>query len=137
MNLKLVIIPTYNESDNVERVSSAVLDAVTDADLLFVDDNSPDGTGQLIDELITRNDRIKVLHRKEKDGLGRAYIAGFKWALEHDYQFIVQMDADLSHDPAAVPELLEAAETHDVTIGSRYVAGIRIMDWPLSRIILS
>lgn len=137
MNLKLVIIPTYNESDNVERVSSAVLNAVSNADLLFVDDNSPDGTGQLIDTLIENDDRIKVLHRQDKDGLGRAYIAGFEWALKQNYQYIVQMDADLSHDPAALPDLFAAAENHDVVIGSRYVDGIRIMDWPLSRLILS
>lgn len=137
MNKALVIIPTYNESENVSSVSEAVLAAAPEVNILFVDDNSPDGTGQLIDTLVQNDERIHVLHRKAKDGLGRAYLAGFKWALERDYEFIMEMDADLSHNPADVPKLLETAQTADLAIGSRYIGGIRVINWPLNRLILS
>jgi dolichol-phosphate mannosyltransferase len=138
MSDTLVIIPTYNEKENAEAIAKAVLAASPEADVLFVDDNSPDGTGQLADRLASENPRIHVLHRQQKQGLGRAYIAGFRWALERpDYQFIMEMDADFSHDPKAVPQLRAAARDADLVLGSRYVGGIRVINWPLKRLILS
>jgi len=137
MSDTLIIIPTYNERENARPIAHAVLDASPDVNILFVDDNSPDGTGAIIDGLVVADERIHVMHRKEKDGLGRAYIAGFKWALESDYEFIFEMDADFSHDPKAIPQFIEAAHDADLVIGSRYIGGIRIMNWPLSRLMLS
>jgi dolichol-phosphate mannosyltransferase len=133
----VVIIPTYDERENVGPISRAVLKVQPTADVLFVDDNSPDGTGQVIDGLCAQNAQIHVLHRERKTGLGRAYIQGFKWALERGYDFIFQMDADFSHDPEEIPNFLRAAEQADLVSGSRYVNGIRIVNWPLSRLILS
>jgi dolichol-phosphate mannosyltransferase len=106
-------------------------------DLLVVDDNSPDGTGKVADDLAAANPSIHALHRSEKNGLGRAYIAGFKWALAQGYEFVLQMDGDLSHNPGDIPLLLEAARDADVVIGSRYINGIRIINWPLGRLMLS
>ncbi|MDZ4200379.1 MAG: glycosyltransferase, partial [Kiritimatiellia bacterium] len=137
MNDTLIIVPTYNEIENVDPLSVAVCSACPTADLLFVDDHSPDGTGERIDELIQNNPRIHVLHRKTKAGLGRAYVAGFRWALQREYRYIFEMDADLSHRPADVPRLLEAAKGADIALGSRYVCGIRVVNWPLSRLVLS
>lgn len=138
MNNKIVIIiPTYNEATNVEPIAKAALDASPDAHILFVDDNSPDGTGRLIDTMVEGDERIHVLHRTAKDGLGRAYVAGFKWALERDYELIFEMDADFSHNPKDVPRLREAAQTAGLAIGSRYIGGIRVINWPLHRLILS
>ena len=137
MNDTLVIIPTYNECQNVLKMAQAVLDAAPDADVLFVDDNSPDGTGAVIDQMIISEPHIHVLHRQGKNGLGRAYIAGFKWALERDYDRICEMDADFSHNPKDVPKLLEAADEGDLVLGSRYIGGVRVINWPLSRLILS
>lgn len=137
MSKFLVIIPTYNEKENVNLISSAVLKYAPEAHLLFVDDNSPDGTGSLIDTLVKDDERIHVLHRTAKEGLGRAYIAGFEWALERDYDFIFEMDADFSHSPKDVPRLLEAAADVDLAIGSRYVGGVRVINWPLHRLFLS
>ncbi len=137
MSKTLIIIPTYNERENAHAIVHAVLEGTPTANVLFVDDNSPDGTGDIADGLASADDRIHVLHRNEKDGLGRAYIAGFKWALERDYEFIFEMDADFSHDPKAVSQFLEAAQDADLVLGSRYVGGIRIMNWPLSRLMLS
>jgi len=137
MNRTLVIVPTYNETDNVGPLSVSILSACGCADLLFVDDSSPDGTGEKIEGLIRKEARIHVLHRKAKSGLGRAYVAGFRWALERDYNFIFEMDADFSHRPEDIPRLLEAANDADIAIGSRYIQGIRVTNWPLSRLILS
>jgi len=106
-------------------------------DVLVVDDNSPDGTGKLADEMAAKHPQIKVLHRTEKNGLGRAYIAGFKWALAQGYEFIFEMDCDFSHDPREIPAFLKAAETADLVLGSRYRGGIRVINWPLGRLILS
>lgn len=133
----LVIIPTYNERENVEAVSAAVHAALPAADLLFVDDASPDGTGDLADALAARDPRIHVLHRAGKQGLGRAYVAGFQWALQRAYGFIFEMDADFSHDPSDVPRLRTKAGEADLVLGSRFVGGIRITNWPLSRLMLS
>ncbi len=133
----LVIIPTYDERENVRPIAQAVRQHVPDADILFVDDNSPDGTGKILDEMQAGSEHIHVMHRPGKEGLGRAYIAGFKWALERDYAFIFEMDADFSHNPGALPQFLAAAEDADLVLGSRYCEGIRITNWPLSRLILS
>ncbi len=134
----LVIIPTYNEKENINKIAVAVLEASPHADMLFVDDNSPDGTGELADALAEKYARVHVLHRTSKDGLGRAYIAGFKWALERDYQFVMEMDCDFSHDPNEIPNFRDKAiADSDLVLGSRYVGGIRIMNWPLSRLMLS
>jgi dolichol-phosphate mannosyltransferase len=133
----LVIIPTYDERDNVGPISRAVLDVAPTANLLFVDDNSPDGTGRLIDDLCGEDSRIYALHKGEKAGLGRAYISGFKWALERNYEFIFEMDADFSHDPRELPSFRRKADGADLVLGSRYVNGIRITNWPLSRLLLS
>lgn len=133
----LVIIPTYNEADNVERISTSVLSSLPDADLLFVDDSSPDGTGAIADRLAASNPRIHVLHRTVKDGLGRAYIAGFKWALARDFNRIFEMDADFSHDPARLPAFIEEARQSDLVLGTRYKGGIRVINWPLNRLLTS
>lgn len=139
MNEKtLVIIPTYDERENVDPMAEAVLAQVPEANILFVDDNSPDGTGLLLDELASREPRVSVLHRAGKEGLGRAYIAGFKWALERDYDLICEMDCDFSHDPRALPTLLKTAhDGADLVLGSRYIGGIRVMNWPMNRLLLS
>ena len=136
MNRSLIVIPTYNEKENIRGIAQAVLAACPQAHILFVDDNSPDGTGRMADEMGAADPRIHVLHRSGKQGLGRAYIAGFKWALERDYEFIFEMDADFSHNPADLPRLLDGAQGADLALGSRYVGGIRVINWPLSRLIL-
>jgi len=133
----LVIIPTYNEIGNVRPLSEAVFGVCPDVDLLFVDDQSPDGTGRTLDEMAALDPRIHVLHRKEKAGLGRAYIAGFEWAMQRSYRLIFEMDADFSHRPCDLPMLRDAARDADLVLGSRYLKGIRVMNWPLSRLILS
>ena len=134
---ELVIIPTYDEKDNVAPISAAVREHLPEAHVLFVDDNSPDGTGEIINNLCQKHDYIHVIHRHEKNGLGRAYIAGFKWAIEHKFDLIFEMDADFSHDPATLPEFVKAAQNADLVLGSRYCDGIRITNWPLRRLILS
>lgn len=133
----LIVIPTYDERENVKEMAKAVLEIVPEVNILFADDNSPDGTGRLEDELAAADPRIFVMHREKKEGLGRAYTAGFKWALEHGYELICEMDCDFSHDPKALPSLLAAAEDADLVIGSRYSGGIRVMNWPMSRLLLS
>lgn len=137
MNDALVIIPTYNERDNVRSIMEAVLASTPRVDVLFVDDDSPDGTGEIIDALVVAEERVHVLHRSGKQGLGRAYLAGFKWALDRTYRFVMEMDADFSHNPADVPRLIEAAETADLALGSRFIDGVRVVNWPLKRLILS
>jgi dolichol-phosphate mannosyltransferase len=133
----LVVSPTYNERENLAELVRRVLTLPESVDLLIVDDNSPDGTGQMADAYAAGNPRIHVKHRAEKDGLGRAYIAGFKWALERDYPLVLEMDADLSHNPADVPRLIEASQEADLVLGSRYRDGIRVINWPLNRLMLS
>ena len=137
MNKPVVIIPTYNEIDNVRQIAEAVMTNLEGGDVLFVDDNSPDGTGKVADEMAAANPRVHVLHRPGKQGLGRAYIAGFKWALENGYTHIFEMDADFSHDPAELPNFIKASEEADLILGSRYIGGIRVMNWPLSRLLIS
>jgi dolichol-phosphate mannosyltransferase len=134
----LVIVPTYNERDNIERVIAGVLSNARRTEILIVDDASPDGTGQIADGLAAQNPRIHVLHRAGKEGLGTAYIAGFRWALERDYQYVLEMDADFSHDPGFIPEFLHAIQDSDLVAGSRYLDGrANVINWPMSRLLLS
>ena len=135
----LVVIPTYNEIENVRAISKAVCDACPEAHILFVDDDSPDGTGREADRLSAESPRIHVLHREKKQGLGRAYIAGFTWALERpQYRYVMEMDADFSHDPKAIPMLrAKAVAEADLVLGSRFVGGIRVLNWPMRRLLLS
>ncbi|MBL9168001.1 MAG: polyprenol monophosphomannose synthase [Verrucomicrobiales bacterium] len=133
----LVIVPTYNERENLPPLAAKVMSLPAHVDLLVVDDNSPDGTGRIADELAAANPRVHVLHRQEKDGLGRAYIAGFKWALAKSYDFVFEMDGDFSHNPSDIPSFLEAAQKADLVLGSRYTDGIRVINWPLNRLLLS
>jgi dolichol-phosphate mannosyltransferase len=137
VNKTLVIVPTYNERESLPRIAAKLLSLAAGVDVLVVDDNSPDGTGKIADELAARHPQIKVLHRAGKEGLGRAYIAGFKWALEKKYEFIFEMDSDFSHNPDDIPAFLQAAQDADLVLGSRYVGGIRVINWPLSRLMLS
>ena len=137
MQVALVIIPTYNEKDNAEPIARAILETEPHADILFVDDTSPDGTGEILDRLTRENSRIHVLHRVDKLGLGRAYLDGFRWALARGYEFILEMDADFSHNPRDISILIQTAVNGDLVLGSRYLDGIRVINWPLSRLILS
>jgi dolichol-phosphate mannosyltransferase len=137
MSKTLVIMPTYNERENLPEMAGRLANLPLAVDLLVVDDNSPDGTGQLADELAAKNPFIKVLHRSEKNGLGRAYCAGFAWALRNEYEFIMEMDGDFSHNPDDIPRFIEAAQEADLVLGSRYCNGIRVINWPMKRLLLS
>jgi dolichol-phosphate mannosyltransferase len=137
MNKTLVVAPTYNERENLPLLAQRLLALPVPVDLLVVDDNSPDGTGTVADELAAKHPSLHVLHRSEKRGLGRAYIAGFTWALEKGYEFVFELDCDLSHNPDDIPMFLEAAKDADLVLGSRYLNGIRVINWPLSRLMLS
>lgn len=138
MEKNLVIIPTYNEKENIENVIKRVVDLKTPFDILVVDDSSPDGTSQIVKELQKSLPQLHLEVRKEKDGLGKAYTHGFKWALQRNYQFIFEMDADLSHNPDDLPKLLDALKNgSDVAIGSRYSHGVNVVNWPMSRVLLS
>ncbi|HUA68366.1 MAG TPA: polyprenol monophosphomannose synthase [Candidatus Saccharimonadales bacterium] len=137
MNSTLIIVPTYNERENLPRLAQRLLSLPVVVDLLVVDDASPDGTGGIADGLAAKHPQIHVLHRTEKNGLGRAYIAGFKWALERGYEFIFEMDGDFSHNPRDIPAFLVAAKDADLVLGSRYQGGIRVINWPLKRLMLS
>ena len=129
----LVIMPTYNEAGNIHKSVSQLFEHNKNVDLLIVDDNSPDGTGKLADDLAKSDKRISVLHRKGKEGLGAAYIAGFKWAFENAYDYVVEMDADGSHRAVDLPKLLAICSNNDLVIGSRYVKGGKTQNWPLHR----
>jgi dolichol-phosphate mannosyltransferase len=134
----LVIVPTYNERENIRRLVDTVLVQDARIDILVVDDGSPDGTGALVDEIVATNDRVHVLHRARKLGLGTAYIAGFRWALEREYAYVLEMDADFSHDPIHLPQFLRAVENADLVLGSRYQQGrVTVVNWPIARLILS
>jgi glycosyltransferase involved in cell wall biosynthesis len=133
----LVVIPTYNEADNVVPIVRRLRAAVPEADALVVDDASPDGTGAVADELAAADDSVHVLHRNAKEGLGAAYIAGFAWARDHGYDIVVEMDADGSHQPEELPRLLAALRSADLVLGSRWVPGGEVRNWPLSRKLLS
>ena len=134
----LVIVPTYNERENVERLVATVLVQDPRLDVLVVDDGSPDGTGDIADSIAMREPRLNVLHRASKLGLGTAYLAGFAWALERDYAYIFEMDADFSHDPAHLPQFLAAIEHADLVLGSRYRNNrVTVVNWPVTRLLLS
>jgi dolichol-phosphate mannosyltransferase len=133
----LVIIPTYNEIDNLDMIVGRVRAAVPSAEILVTDDNSPDGTGRRADELAAEDTAVHVLHRPGKEGLGAAYLAGFGWAAEHGYDAVVEMDADGSHAPEELPKLLDALHTADMVLGSRWVRGGTVVDWPAHRFLLS
>ena len=140
MNNRLVIVPTYNEIENISKIVAAVMKLSPDMDLLVVDDNSPDGTGAKIKELQEEhNERLHLLEREGKLGLGTAYIKGFKWAIKKGYLCICEMDADFSHNPDDLLRLFDACENHsaDVAIGSRYVSGVNVVNWPMSRVLIS
>ena len=137
----IVIIPTYNEIENIEKIIRAVFGLEKKFDILIIDDGSPDGTAAKVKELMSQefNGRLHLLERSGKLGLGTAYIKGFKWALERDYEYIFEMDADFSHDPKDLPRLYAAChdEGYDVAIGSRYVRGVKVVNWPIVRVLMS
>lgn len=138
MKPALVIIPTYNEKENIRAIVPAVLAQAPNLEVLVVDDGSPDGTGDIVAEMQRTEPRLHLLRRAGKLGLGTAYIAGFQWGLERDFAFIQEMDADFSHDPKELPNFLKAIETADLVLGSRYTEGVaRVVNWPLSRLLLS
>jgi len=136
-NKILVIIPTFNEAENIERIIPLTLSQDDKIEILVVDDNSPDGTGDIVRKMRKKQKRIHLIERSKKQGLGTAYVAGFRYALERDYSLIFEMDADLSHDPAEIPNFLKAIENNDLVIGSRYIEGVNVVNWPLSRLLLS
>lgn len=134
----LVVIPTYNESMNLPTIVPDVLRQDPRLEILVVDDNSPDGTGRMADDMAAKDPRVHVLHRPGKQGLGTAYLAGFKWALERSYELVFEMDADFSHDPGHLKEFLKAAEGADLVLGSRYLGGkVTVVNWPMGRLLLS
>ncbi|RME42221.1 MAG: polyprenol monophosphomannose synthase [Chloroflexi bacterium] len=133
----MVVIPTYNERDNIEPLVDKILGLGDHFHVTIVDDNSPDGTGEIAERLATTTPRVQVIHRPAKQGLGTAYIAGFKHALKNGVDYVVEMDADFSHDPDSLPGFLELMDTYDVVIGSRYVKGLAVVNWSLRRLFLS
>lgn len=133
----LIIIPTYNEIDNIENMIRTLFGLYPTISLLIIEDGSPDGTASVVKRLMSEFPALSIIERKGKLGLGTAYITGFKWALEKKYQYIFEMDCDFSHDPKQVADLLSAALDHDLVIGSRYIGGIRIINWPFRRLLLS
>jgi len=133
----IVVIPTYNEIENIEKLINSILTIMPKNHILVVDDNSPDGTAQQVSDMKLTDERIHLIVRPEKNGLGTAYIAGFKYALERDYEAIFEMDADFSHDPNDLPRLLESLKDHDLVVGSRYITGVNVVNWPLRRLFLS
>ena len=133
----LIIFPTYNEKENIEAIITHALKQDPRLEALVVDDNSPDGTGRIADDLAAQNSRVHVMHRERKEGLGRAYIAGFRWGIERSYDYIFEMDADFSHGPEYLPDFLVAIEDNDLVLGSRYISGVNVVNWPMSRLLLS
>lgn len=137
MKKAIVVIPTYNECENIEKMIHRLIELYPNIHILVVDDNSPDGTGKYVENKSKEDDRIHVIHRAGKLGLGTAYVAGFKHVLEKGYDYIIQMDADFSHDPKEVGNLLKEIEENDLVIGSRYIQGVNVINWPMSRLLLS
>lgn len=139
MSTKLVIIPTYNEIENISRIINAVLALENRFDILVIDDGSPDGTAAAVKSIATDEPRVSIIERSGKLGLGTAYLAGFRWALEHGYDYVFEMDADFSHDPADLPRLLDACDKDgaDMSVGSRYSSGVSVVNWPIGRILIS
>ena len=138
MNLKvLVISPTYNEKKNIAELINRISEISHPIDILIIDDNSPDGTADIVRNIMNENDHIYLLEREKKLGLGTAYCTGFQWALERDYDLIIQIDADLSHNPDDIPRLIDGTESADLIIGSRYIEGVNVINWPMHRLFLS
>ena len=137
MSRTLVVIPTYDEADNVRKLIPEVLKMNPDLEVLVVDDHSPDGTAMIVKELMASNSRVHLLERNGKMGLGTAYIAGFRYAIEHKFDFVFEMDADFSHDAREIPKFLAQMERYDLVIGSRYCDGVRVVNWPIRRLLLS
>jgi len=133
----LIIIPTYNELENLPRLLPEVLSKDESIEVLIVDDNSPDGRAALVESQMKNNNRIHLIKRPSKQGLGTAYIAGFKYALQNNFQFIFEMDADFSHDPKEIPRFLDEIKNSDVILGSRYITGVNVINWPMRRLLLS
>jgi dolichol-phosphate mannosyltransferase len=133
----IVVIPTYNEIDNIEKLIYSIFENLPFTHILIVDDNSPDGTAKKVEEMSKENPKIHLLLREKKMGLGTAYCAGFKYALDQGFDYIIQMDADFSHDPKDLPRFIAEIENYDLVIGSRYAHGINVVNWPLSRLFLS
>ena len=134
----LIIIPTYDELENIHKMIPDLLEKYpSNLDVLIVDDNSPDGTGDFVEGYTKKDNRIKLLRREKKMGLGTAYIAGFKYALQHDYDYIFEMDADFSHDPKEINNFLKAIAKYDLVLGSRYINGVNVVNWPIRRLLLS
>lgn len=133
----LIIIPTYNELENIRKLIPDILGRYDNVDILIVDDGSPDGTGVYVEKLTNETDRVKLIKRPQKMGLGTAYIAGFKYALSHNYEYIFEMDADYSHDPKEIKNFLTAIKNNDLILGSRYKTGVNVINWPMRRLLLS
>ncbi len=137
MNRALVIIPTYNELENIRNIIPEILGQDDRLEVLVVDDNSPDGTADAVKEMMEQNQRIHLLEREKKMGLGTAYVAGFKYAIAKGYDCVFEMDADFSHDPGTLPRFLESIEEYDLVLGSRYIQGVNVVNWPMKRLLLS
>ncbi len=138
MDKKIVLIPTYNERENIERIILKTLSLEGEFEILVIDDSSPDGTAQIVKKIMETNSRLHLLERTKKEGLGAAYIAGFKWSLDNNYDFIFEMDADFSHNPDDLTRLYQRAkEGNDLVVGSRYVSGVNVVNWPMSRLLMS
>ena len=133
----LIIIPTYNEINNLQKLLPYILNTYPELHVLIVDDNSPDGTAKFVEDLGSSDQRVRILKRERKMGLGTAYVAGFKYMLSNGYDAVIQMDADYSHDPIEIKNFLEKIKTHDLVIGSRYINGVRVINWPMGRLLLS
>ncbi|MFA6571702.1 MAG: polyprenol monophosphomannose synthase, partial [Bacteroidota bacterium] len=134
---KIVVIPTYNECENARNIITAILEVQPDMHVLIVDDNSPDGTAGIVREMQVEDERVHLIVREGKMGLGTAYCKGFQWALDNGYDVIMEMDADFSHNPEEIPNFLKEIENNDLVIGSRYISGVNVVNWPLSRLMLS
>jgi len=137
MSRALVVIPTYDEADNIQKIIPEILATDPSVEVLVVDDNSPDGTGGLVAAMMTSNHRIHLIRREQKMGLGTAYVRGFKYAIEHGYDYVFEMDADFSHDPKEIPNFLKKIQDYDLVIGSRYTNGVAVVNWPMKRLLLS
>ncbi|MCB2205212.1 polyprenol monophosphomannose synthase [bacterium] len=137
MKRALIIIPTYNELENIQNIVPDILSRDDRLEVLVVDDNSPDGTAGKVRGMMEGNDRIHLLEREKKMGLGTAYVAGFKYAIAQGYDYVFEMDADFSHDPSTLPRFLEAIEEFDLVLGSRYIEGVNVVNWPMKRLLLS
>lgn len=136
-NKTVIIIPTYNEIDNIENMLTTLFQKYPEVSILIIEDGSPDGTADVVKKMQQTQNNLFMIQRTGKQGLGTAYTTGFKWALERDYEFVFEMDCDFSHDPKQIPDLLKAAQSNDLVIGSRYINGIRIINWPFKRLLLS